>query len=79
MDEASLASGIYQNFRKCLELRQKYIRFSLQNPLDNPKDEISDPEVHHFPNNVLFSLELGSSGVGTGARSRITYCSSSRS
>ncbi|KAI9824279.1 MAG: AMP deaminase [Thelocarpon impressellum] len=32
-------SAIYTNIQKVLEIRQKYIRLSLQGPGDNPKDE----------------------------------------
>lgn len=45
MDEASLASGIYENFRKCLALRQSYIDKSLQNSSDDPKNHIRTHDV----------------------------------
>ncbi|KAJ3030264.1 UNVERIFIED_CONTAM: AMP deaminase [Siphonaria sp. JEL0065] len=37
--------GIFQNLKKCLELRKKYMHLSLQCPGDNPKD-LDDWEVY---------------------------------
>lgn len=45
LDEASLASGIYENFRKCLNIRQAYIDRSLQNPSEDPKNHIKTHDV----------------------------------
>lgn len=39
-------SAIYTNIQKVLDLRHKYIRLSLQGPLDNPKD---DPGWRIYP------------------------------
>lgn len=49
MDDASITaelSAIYTNIQKVLDLRHKYIRLSLQRPLDNPKD---DPSWKIYP------------------------------
>jgi len=45
IDESSLASGIYENLRKCVALREKYMMLSLQVPGENPKDDIPDERV----------------------------------
>lgn len=45
-DESQLSAGILENFRDCLELREKYIKASLQRPEDDPKNLIQDHDVH---------------------------------
>lgn len=44
-DESSLASGIYENLRKCIALREKYMELSLQRPGDNPLNYVALEKV----------------------------------
>src|SRR6202000_1237595 len=37
---------IYTNIQEILDIRHKYVRLSLQNPMDNPKD---DPQWKIYP------------------------------
>jgi len=40
---------IYRGFRKCIQLRQRYMCLSLQRPGDNPKDWPKHPKVPLSP------------------------------
>ena len=45
LDESQLTVGILENFRKCLELREKYMTSSLQHVGDDPKNMAEDAEL----------------------------------
>lgn len=44
-DESSLASGIFENFKKCIALRDRYMALSLQQLSDNPINRVVEEDV----------------------------------
>ncbi|KAJ3069940.1 AMP deaminase [Podochytrium sp. JEL0797] len=52
--------GIFENLKKCLELRKKYMHYSLQCPGDNPKD--SDAWVVYPPHVKSSSYDANTPG-----------------
>jgi len=45
IDESLLTEEILRNFEKCLEVRAKYINWSLQKESDNPINQLDDHNV----------------------------------
>lgn len=45
LDESQLTVGILESFRRCLELREKYMTSSLQHVMDDPKNMAADVEL----------------------------------
>lgn len=55
-DESDLTAGLLENFRKALQLREKYIKWSLQSPWDDPKNLITDHDVYPYAGSGILIL-----------------------
>lgn len=44
-NESDLTASLLEGFRRSLDLREKYMKWSLQSPWDDPKNSIMDHDV----------------------------------